>query len=221
MTDEKDKGGDEIEFVPEQPSRTEGEGPGTPAPERKEPGPAKPGPEKKESEDKSAEAARHLREKVKKKDAEIKGLKKELDDLKDAHLRRLADMENLRKRFEREKADFQQYALSGLLLELLDIGDNFERALQAGSAETDGKTFREGVELISRMFQSLLARHGVRPIVLENRAFDPNFQHAMTVAESDEVKEPTIEEELQKGYMLHDRLLRPTLVKVLVPKKGQ
>ena len=208
MTDKKDKG-DEIEFIPE-------------APQEKEPGPAKAAPEKKEpEEDKAAENAKHLREKLRKREAELKSLKKELDDLKDAHLRRLADMENLRKRIEREKADFQQYALSGLLLELLDVSDNFERALQIGASETDGKTFREGVELILRMFQTLLTKHGVRPIVLENRAFDPNFQHAMTVSESDEVREPTVDEELQKGYMLHDRLLRPTLVKVLVPKKGQ
>jgi molecular chaperone GrpE len=206
MTDEKDKG-DEIEFIPETPPADEG-------------GAEPPASGKKEAGEKAAEGAKHLREKLRKKDAEIKSLKKELDELKDAHLRRLADMENLRKRFEREKAEFQQYALSGLLLELLDVGDNFERALQAGSSETDGKTLREGVELIFRMFQSLLAKHGVRPIVIEGRAFDPNFQHAMTVAESDEVSEPTVEEELQKGYLLHDRLLRPTLVKVLVPKKG-
>jgi molecular chaperone GrpE len=207
MTDEKNKG-DEIEFIPEAPPADEAR-PETPVPEKKDP------------EDKAAEGAKHVREKLRKKEAELKSLKKELDELKDAHLRRLADTENLRKRFEREKADFEQYALSGLLLELLDIGDNFERALQTGPSEADGKTFREGVELILRMFQSLLAKHGVRPIVLENRAFDPNFHHAMTVAESDEVSEPTIEEELQRGYLLHDRLLRPALVKVLVPKKGQ
>jgi molecular chaperone GrpE len=130
-------------------------------------------------------------------------------------------MENLRKRLEREKSEFQQYALSGLLLEILGVADNFERALQTPVSETDGKTFREGVELILRMFQNLLAKHGVRPIVLEGRAFDPNFHHAMTVAESEAVEEPEIEEELQRGYMHHDRLLRPTLVKVLVPKKGQ
>ncbi len=210
MTDEKDKA-DEIEFIPEDQAEAPGGAPERPTPEKKE----------KEAEDKAAENSRHVKEKLKKKDAEIKSLKKELDDLKDAHLRRLADMENLRKRFEREKAEFQQYALSGLLSELLDVGDNFERALQSAPAETDGKTFREGVELILRMFQSLLARHGVRAIELKDKAFDPNFQHAMSVAESDEVREPIVSEELQKGYMLHDRLLRPTLVRVLVPKKGQ
>jgi molecular chaperone GrpE len=210
MTDEKDKDGDEIEFVPATPPAAEDEAKESPAPEKK-------GPEEKAP----AENARHLREKLKKKEAELKHLKKELDDLKEAHLRRLADMENLRKRSEREKAEFQQYALSEVMLELLAIGDNFERALLSGPPDADGKTFREGVELILRMFQSLLAKHGVRPIVLENRAFDPNFHHAMMVEESGEVAEPTVQEELQKGYMLRDRLLRPTLVKVLVPKKGQ
>ena len=130
-------------------------------------------------------------------------------------------MENLRKRFEREKTEFQQYALSDVMLELLAIGDNFERALRSEPSDADGKIFREGIELILRMFQSLLTKHGVRPIVIENGAFDPSFHHAMMVEESDQVEEPTVAEELQKGYLLHDRLLRPTLVKVLVPKKGQ
>lgn len=212
MTDEKDKGGDEIEFIPQPPEAGAG---GAAAPSG--------APDKKEAEEKAAaEGARHCKDKLKKREAEIKHLKKELDELKEAHLRRLADTENMRKRFEREKTEFQQYALSDLLLELVNIADNFERALQsAAPAEGEGKTFREGVELILRMVQSLLAKHGVRPIVLESRIFDPNFHHAMMVAESDEVAEPTVAEELQKGYMVHDRLLRPTLVKVLVPRKGQ
>jgi len=214
MTDEKDKGREEIEFIPETPPPGEGVKP--------EP-PASPPSEHKEPEGKSAgsESSRHLKDKLKKKEVELKSLKKELDDLKETHLRRLADMENLRKRFEREKSEYQQYALNGLMLELLTVTDNFERALQAGPSDADGKTFREGVELILRMFQNLLTKHGVRPIVLDDRAFDPNFHHAMIVEESDKVAEPLVEEELQKGYMLHDRLLRPTLVKVLVPKKGQ
>lgn len=214
MTDEKDKSGEEIEFIPETPAAGEGDAPQAAA--------VPPAPAAKEPEAKAAsESSRHLREKLKKKEAELKHLRKELDDLKEAHLRRLADMENLRKRFEREKSEFQQYALNSIMLELLAIGDNFERALQAGPSDADGKTFREGIELILRMFQSLLTKQGVRPIVLKDRAFDPNFQHAMTVEESDKVEEPTVDEELQKGYLLHDRLLRPTLVKVLVPKKGQ
>jgi molecular chaperone GrpE len=204
MTDEKDKPGEEIEFIPAAP----------PAVEKAE---------KKEPDDKSAphEGSRHLKEKLRKKEAEAKHLKKELDELKEQYLRKLADAENLRKRFEREKSDYFQYALSELLLELLAISDNFERALQSAPAETDAKTFRDGVELIHRMFQSLLVKNGVQPIVLKDRAFDPNLHHAMTVEESENVQEPEVAEELQKGYMHHTRLLRPTLVKVRVPKKGQ
>jgi len=211
MTDEKDKPGEEIEFIPEAPA------------EGVEPPAAPTDAGKKEPEAKAAgpEGSRSLKEKLRKREAEIKHLRKELDELKESYLRKLADMENLRKRLEREKSEYQQYALSGLLLELLGVVDNFERALQSAPADTAGKTFREGVELILRMFQNLLAKNGVRPIVIEGRAFDPTFHHAMTVEESDRVAEPEIEEELQKGYMHHDRLLRPTLVKVLVPKKGQ
>ena len=211
MTDEKDKPGDEIEFILEAP------------PEGGEPAPDPPAPEKKEPEGKAApaEGSRHLKEKLKKKEAEARELRKELDEIKETNLRRLADMENLRKRFDREKTEFQQYSLSGLLLELLGIGDNFERALQSAAADPEGKSFREGVELILRMFQGLLAKNGVRPIELKDRAFDPNFHHAMVVEESESVEEPEVVEELQRGYLHHDRLLRPTLVKVVVPKKGQ
>ena len=211
MTDEKDKPGDEIEFLPEPPPPGEEAPAAPPAAEKK-------GPEPKAA---AGEGSKGLKEKLRKKDAEIKRLQKGLDELKETYLRKLADMENLRKRFERERSEYQQYALSGLLLELLGIADNFERALQSAPAAGDGKTFREGVELILRMFQNLLAKNGVRPIVLEGRAFDPTFHHAMAVEESEEVAEAEIEEELQKGYLHHDRLLRPTLVKVRVPKKGQ
>jgi len=215
MTDDKDRPDDEIEFISEA---------GPPKEEKSEP-PAEPAEAKKETAEKEAgaEGSRHLKDKLKKKDAEVRHLKKELEEAKDQLLRRLADTDNLRKRLEREKNDHFQFALSGLLLELVGITDNLERALQAVPAEAnaDGKTFRDGVELIFRMVQNLLSKNGVRPIVLKDRAFDPNFHHAMTVTESEDVREPEVEEELQKGYMLHDRLLRPTLVKVVVPKKGQ
>jgi len=217
MTDEKDKPGEEIEFIPGTPP------PGEEPPKEPTSPPAIEKAEKKEPDDKatSHEGSRHLKEKLRKKEAEAKHLKKELDELKEQHLRKLADIENLRKRFEREKSDYFQYALSELLRELLAISDNFERALQSAPAETDGKTFRDGVELIHRMLQSLLVKNGVQPIVLKDRAFDPNLHHAMTMEESENVQAPEVAEELQKGYMHHTRLLRPTLVKVRVPKKGQ
>ena len=214
MTDDKDKPGDEIEFIPETPPAEGEAGPKAAAP---------PAPETKDGEGKAApaEGSRHLKDKLKKKEAEAKELRREIEELKETNLRRLADMENLRKRFDRERSEYQQYALSGLLLELLEITDNFERALQSPAAAGEDKAFREGIELIFRMFQSLLAKNGVRPVDLGDRAFDPNFHHAMSVEESTEVREPEIVEELQKGYFHHERLLRPALVRVRVPKKGQ
>ena len=211
MTDEKDKPGDEIEFIPEPPPEA-GPAPAPPADEARKDAGERPH---------HGEGQKALKEKLKKKEADLKHLKKELDELKDQCLRRLAEMENLRKRFEREKHEYTQFALSGFLLELLAIVDNFERALQSAPAEADGKTFREGVELIYRLLQAVLAKHGVQPIVFADKAFNPNLQHAMSMEESEGVEEPTVELELQKGYLHHQRLLRPAMVKVLVPKKGQ
>ncbi len=202
---------EEIEFIPET-------GPEAPAAEAQAP----PAADKKDHHEKGdgAEGHRGLKDKLKKKDAELKHLKKERDDLKDQYLRKLAEIENLRKRFEREKSEHYQFALSEMILELLAVKDNLERALQSRAAETDGKTFREGVELIDRMFHNLLAKNGVQPIEIKDRRFDPAFHHAMTTEESGTVEEPEVLEELQKGYLRHGRLLRPSLVKVAVPKKA-
>ncbi len=167
-----------------------------------------------------SEEGRSLKNKLKKRDAEIKQLKKEKEDFRDQFLRKLAEIENLKKRLEREKADYFQYALNEVLLELLAVLDNFERALNVAEKGGNGKTFREGIELIYRMYQNILFKKGVRPIEIKDRTFDPNLHHAMATEESDEVKSPEVAEILQKGYMIHNKLLRPALVKVLIPRKG-
>lgn len=153
------------------------------------------------------------------KDREISELKAQAEKLKDKFLRVLADMDNLRKRTARENEEFRQYALADIFKDLLPIIDNFERALKIAE-ETDGKTFKEGIDLIYRMLLNYLARHGVKPIELQDNRFDPSLHQALASEESEEVNEPQIKEELQKGYLIHDRLLRPTMVKVLVPKKN-
>jgi len=166
------------------------------------------------------EEIKSLKAKLRKRDAEIKALKKTKERLWDQFVRKTAELDNLRKRFEREKSDYYQYALNDLLLEFLVILDNFERALANKGKEADAPALWEGVELIYRMCLGLLAKQGVKPIEIADKKFDPNLHHAMTAEESDQVTEPVISEELQKGYMIHDRLLRPTLVRVLVPKKS-
>ncbi len=166
------------------------------------------------------ETINKLQAELERKDREISELKKAVDELKDKFLRSVAELDNVRKRTEREKEEFFQYALSDLLRDILPILDNFERALKTSEEEVDGKTFREGVELIYRMLLNLVKKHGVRPIELENNKFDPSLHHALVSEESEEVSEPEIKEELQKGYLLHNRLLRPTMVKVIIPKKN-
>ena len=156
--------------------------------------------------------------KLEKKDEELDALKKEVAKLKNEYLRVAADKDNLRKRLEREKNDYFQFALSELLTEFLVIQDNFERALSHDQDE-DCQSLREGIELIYKQFLDLLKRQGVEPIELEDDKFDPRIQQAFITEESDEISEPTVSEELQKGYRLHDRLLRPAMVKVLMPKK--
>jgi len=214
MNDPKDKkAAEDIEYIPAKPEEETGaSSAGAPGAEPS----AAPVP-KAEPSAACTEEGRHL--KARKREAETRQLRAERDELKDQYLRAMAEMDNLRKRVERDRSEYTQYALSELLLELLGVLDNFERALGAADASPEGKSFREGVELIYRMFQSALFKRGVRAIEVKDRTFDPNIHHAMITEESGAVKEPEIAEVLQKGYMLHSRLLRPALVKVVVPKK--
>lgn len=161
-----------------------------------------------------------LKNKLKKSGTEIKHLKADLMELKAEYLRQLADKENLRKRLERDKREFYQHSLSEVFLEMLSILDNFERALKSDVQNSD-KSLRDGVELIYKQFLSLLEKRGVKPIDIEEKKFDPRFHQAFATAQSPDVREAQIDEEYQKGYTLHDRLLRPTLVKVLVPAKEE
>lgn len=160
-----------------------------------------------------------LKAKLKKKDHEVKDLKAEVDALKDRYLRAAAEMDNQRKRLERDKDEFFQYALASLLRDVLSILDNFERALK--NRETaGGQGFQSGVELIAKQIQDILRRRGVTEVEAGGRSFDPTVHQAVVTEESPDVAEPHVGEVLQKGYRLNDRLLRPALVKVIVPVKG-
>lgn len=161
-----------------------------------------------------------LKSKIKKKDVEIKHLKKEIGELKVKYLQQLADKENLRKRLEREKSEFYQNALNDTLIEFLIVLDNFERALQSDIQDSE-KVFHEGVEMIYKMFISVLTKQGVNPIEINNTKtkFDPRYHQAFATEESGDVSDPMVGEVYQKGYTLNDRLLRPSLVKVIIPKK--
>ena len=142
----------------------------------------------------------------------MESLRKEKEDLYDRLLRKQADFENFRKRTEREKREFQQYALSDIMGELIFILDNFERAFaHAGEASTE---YKKGVELIYKQLKDVLEKRGLKAIETEGRKFDPNFHEAVAREERNDLEEGTILEELQRGYFFHNRLLRPAMVKV-------
>ncbi len=168
--------------------------------------------------EKKQDEEKRLKKKLRKKEAECRELKKDIEKIKADYVRQLAEKENLRKRFEREKSEYYDYALSEFLRELLEVLDNFERALESRD-EGNGKSFREGVQMIYKQYRDLLLKQGITPIEIEESKFDPYLHQAFMTEESDEVDEPEVVEELQKGYKLHNRLLRPSLVKVIVPKK--
>lgn len=121
-----------------------------------------------------------------------------------------ADFANFKKRIEQERAEFAKFANSALMSSLLPVIDDFERALENASEQID-TGWIEGIELIYRKLLTELESQGLLKIGADGQDFDPNFHQAVLYEEGDEGK---VIEELQKGYMLHDRLLRPTMVKV-------
>jgi molecular chaperone GrpE len=132
---------------------------------------------------------------------------------RDRYLRTLADWENFRKRSERERADYVRYATAGFLREILPVLDNFERALDHAE---EGDDFHKGVLLIYKQLYDVLQKHGLRAIDESGVRFDPNIHEAVVREEDDSIPSQTVVAVLQKGYFLHDRLLRPALVKVAV-----
>lgn len=148
---------------------------------------------------------------------EVARLRQEIADLRDRSMRTLADFDNFRKRSERERQELRRYALLEPMRELLTVADNLDLALSAqGSAED----LKRGVELIHRQMQELMRRFGVTEIAAEGQPFDPTQHEAVSREESAEVKAPTVVAELRRGYRMHDRLLRPAMVKVAVPPEA-
>jgi len=140
-------------------------------------------------------------------------LRVENQQLKDRYLRTLADFENFRKRNEREKADFFKHALGAVLRDILPVLDNFDRALEHAE---EGDEFHKGVLLIYKQLFEILQRHGMKPVDEVDVHFDPNIHEAVIREEDPSVPSHTVVAVLQKGYFLHDRLLRPAMVKVAV-----
>lgn len=144
-------------------------------------------------------------------ETELQKLKAERDSLLDRLARAQAEFENARRRASKEQQDYRDYATADTIKALLPVLDSFERALQVKS---DSAEFRNGVELIYKQLQDVLAKLGVRPIPAKGEPFDPHYHEAIEIVETHEAPDHVVLEELQRGYKLKDRLLRPAMVKV-------
>ena len=150
--------------------------------------------------------------------AEYEQLKAERDHLIDRVARLQAEFENARKRAEREKADFRDYATGNVVEQFLPVLDNFELALKAkGSADQ----LRSGVELIVKQMEEILRQMQVTPVPTVGEEFDPRYHEALGSVERDDMPDHFVAEEIRRGYKLRDRLLRPSMVRVVSNPKQQ
>ena len=146
----------------------------------------------------------------------MEDLRRENVEIQERLLRKHADVENMRKRMEREKAEFSRYAAFDLVRKLLPVIDNLERALEAPS-DPGGDGLREGVRMVHQELRAILEREGLKVIDALGKPFDPSLHEAVLREETTEHDTELVIQELQKGFLYRDRLLRPAMVKVAVP----
>ncbi len=149
------------------------------------------------------------------KEADYQKLVQEAGDYKDKYLRLCAEFDNARKRMEREKFEFVKYANEALLADFLNILDDLERSVEAAKANhQDYAAFLKGVEMVMAHIYDMLKKNNVKPIEAKGKKFDPHVHEAMMQVESEEHEDDDIVEEFQKGYMIGDRVVRTSKVKV-------
>lgn len=162
------------------------------------------------------------------KDQEIESLKAQLElsmgrgrdmmqKLKDEHekmLRAAADLENYKKRAQKEKEEVQKFGSEKLLKDLLPVFDNFDRALEHANSASDFDSFKKGVQMIRKQFEDSLGKHGVRAFSAKGEVFDPTRHEAMSAAETTDMPPNHVFSEVLRGFTLNDRLVRPALVVV-------
>jgi molecular chaperone GrpE len=142
-----------------------------------------------------------------------------LAETKDQLLRKAADFENFRKRMNQEKQSAIEYANQSLLLDIIPIIDDFERAIQSGESSQDFKGLFEGITMIEkRLVSQLESKWGLKRFNSAGEPFDPNKHEALMLEKSPDVEEAIVAEDLIKGYMLKERVIRAAKVKVLAPE---
>lgn len=148
-------------------------------------------------------------------DSEIETLKEALNQKSDALARTMAEYQNYRKRVEKEKQDLMKYANEKIMKDLIQVHDNFERAIGAMDKENEALTsVINGVEMIKKSFDDILERYGISEVDAVGQPFNPDHHHAVMTEEREGVEANTVLEVFQKGYKLHEKVIRPSMVKV-------
>ena len=163
-----------------------------------------------------------INDSVKDLEDKLHGKEVEAKETYDRLLRISAEFENYKKRSAREMEEFRKFANQSLIKEMLSVVDNLELAMNStDSQKAVDKGVVEGLEMTHREILRVFERFNVKPIDAKNQAFDPTFHEAVMQEETDEFPENTVVNEMQRGYLIHDRLLRPAMVVVAKPKAGQ
>ena len=144
---------------------------------------------------------------------------KEVQEINDKYIRLLAEFENFKKRSSRDQLEYMKYAYEPVLREILPVLDNLERAYFHSKESQDIQKLIEGLQLILKQSQEVLSKLGVSPILAKGAAFDPMQHQAISQVESDQVAENHVVDEISKGYVFKDRVLRPSMVTVSKKKK--
>lgn len=147
-------------------------------------------------------------------EAKIKALQDEVTKWKTEYYKVFADMENTKKRMNKEFDNQKKFMMQSFIEELLPVIDNFERSLASEAGDENLKNFLKGYQMIHDQLMNILEKNGVKAIEAEGKPFDPNFHQAVMTEKVDGVEPNMVVQELQKGYMLKDRVIRATLVKV-------
>ncbi len=152
-------------------------------------------------------------------EGELLAKQQEHDQLWDKYLRLQADFDNYKKRFFKEKGEFIKFANEGLIIELLSILDNFERGIKSVEQKHDFDLLHQGVDMISKQLHVLLESKGLKRIKAVDEKFDPHLHEPLDIIEDENVDREMVVEELQSGYLLNERIIRPAKVKVVKPKQ--
>ncbi|SEF48456.1 nucleotide exchange factor GrpE [Paenibacillus sp. UNC499MF] len=145
---------------------------------------------------------------------ELDELRKAAEESQQRLLRAQADFDNFRRRTRQEKEEFAKYASLKLIEQMLPVIDNFDRALVSSRETQDFEALTKGIEMVYRQLEQLMTQEGLTPIEAVGQPFNPEFHQAIMQVESDEHEEGIVVEEVQKGYMLKDKVIRPSMVKV-------